>query len=552
MRDCTRWHVIIATLTLALLSACGDTQRPEPTIPFPRDHANTLHRGNGVEPQTLDPHKAEGVPSSNILRDLFEGLTATAQDGGVEPAAAQSWTISDDGRVYTFKLRQTARWSNGDPVTAQDFVFGLRRSVAPATGSKYAQTLAPILNAEAIIAGDKPPEALGAQALGPHTLEITLKGPTPYFLGLLTHSTTYPVHRASLERFGDEFAKPGTLVSNGAYRLVEWVMQSHVRTVRNTHYWDNANTSIDQVFFYALENQATEAMRFRIGDLDMTYEVPVAQVPWLRKHLDEYYTVHTYLGTYYYGFNVTRAPFKDAPELREALSLAIDRDVIVEKTMQNAGEQAAYGWVPPAVPGYETQVLPYAELTQAQRNERARALYRKAGYSEQNPLEVEIRYNTNQNHKRVAIAIAGMWRETLGARVKMVNEEWKVFLANRKAKQVTEVFRAGWIGDYNDPKTFLELLHSNHGINDSGYSNPQYDALLERAATTVDPQERLRILAEAERLMLAEHPVTPIYYYVTKRLVSPRVGNFRGNIMDHHYTKNLYLTDVPAQTAALR
>ena len=501
-----------------------------------------LRRGNGAEVQTLDPHKAEGVPASNILRDLYEGLVSEAPDGRLVPGVARSWTIEDDGRRYRFHLRPEARWSNGDPVTAQDFVFSLRRSVDPATGSKYSQILAPILNAEAIIAGKKPVTALGVKALDDHTLEIRLKAPTPYFLGLLTHSTAYPVHRASLQAEGEHFSRPGKLVSNGAYRLTEWVVHSHITLVRNRHYWDDAHTRIDKVIYYPIEDSATELKRYRAGELDITDALPLRQFRWIQKHLGDQLHIAPYLGTYYFGYNLTRPPFKDAPGLRRALSLAIDRKLLTEK-VTGLGEAPLYSWVPEGLHGYTPARLDYADWPKAKRLAEARRLYAEAGYSRQRPLTVEIRYNTSENHKKVAIAIAAMWKQALGVKTRLINEEWKVFLQNRKQKQVTQVFRAGWIGDYDDPYTFLEILRSNHGMNDSGYVNVQYDALLDQASREADPQRRFQLMRRAEAIALADHPVIPLYGYVSKHLVKPHVGGFTANVLDHHYTKHLYLRE---------
>lgn len=499
-----------------------------------------LHRGNGAEPQTLDPHRAEGVPASNILRDLYEGLTAEAPNGDLVPGGAERWEISEDGRVYTFYLRRDARWSNGDPVTAADFAYGLRRSADPATLSKYSQILSSIENAEAVIAGDMPPEALGVEVLDDYTLEVRLKAPTPYFLGLLSHSSTYPAHRASIEEHGDRFSRPGNLVGNGAYFLHNWVVQSHVHLKRNPHYWGNADVVLDEVYFHATEDQSSELKRYRAGELHFTNEVPLAQVRWIRENMPEEFRVSTYLGTYYYGFNLTQPPFKGNKELRRALTMAIQREIITEKVTR-LGEQPAYSWVPPGVNNYTAQIPEWSRWPWPRQLEEARRLYAEAGYGPDNPLHIELRYNTSENHKKVAVAIAAMLKQNLGVRVNLVNEEWKVFLQNRKQKRVTQLFRAGWIGDYNDAYTFSELMHSKHGINDSAYNSPQYDALLEQASVEGDEARRREILEEAEQLMLEDQPIMPIYFYVSKKMVSPRLDGFVPNIMDRHYSKHFRL-----------
>lgn len=499
-----------------------------------------LRKSNGAEVQTLDPHKAEGVPSSNILRDLYEGLTSEAVNGDVIPGAATSWDISKDGREYIFHLRRNAKWSNGDAVTAQDFVAGIRRTVDPATGSKYAQIVAPILNAEAITRGDKPPSELGVQAIDDYTLKLILKEPTPYILGLLNHSSTYPIHRPSLKQYGDKFSRPGQLVSNGAYQLKEWVVQSQIVLERNPYYWDNAHTVIDTVYNYPIEQYTTALKRYRADEIDWTYSLPNSQFTWIKQHLGDELHIWPYAGNYYYGFNLRQAPFKGNLKLRQALSMAIDREIITDKVTR-FGELPAYGWVPPGITQYQSCELPYAHLSREARHAQARKLYEEAGYSASNPLRVEIRYNTEENHKKIAVAVASMWKKTLGVRTSLINEEWKVFLENRKQKRITQVFRAGWIGDYNDASTFTDLLHSNHGLNDSDYKNPKYDALLAAAAGETDLKKRSEILHQAECMALADHPVMPIYYYVTKRVLKPYVGGYQDNIMDHHYSKNFYI-----------
>lgn len=498
-----------------------------------------IHLGNGAEPQTLDPHRAEGVPSSNILRNLFEGLTLEAPNGDVIPGAAESWDVSEDGLVYTFRMRPEGRWSNGDRVTARDFVFGLRRSVDPKTLSNYASILGPIRNAEEIILGQLPPEELGVETVDDLTLVIRLNGPTPYLPGLLNHNVSYPVHAGNIQEFGTRFARPGNLISNGAYVLDAWVVQDHIKLVRNRNYRDDANTHIEEAYFYPTENQDAELKRYRAGEFDVTEQVPYQQLTWIRENLGDELVIAPYLGSYYFGYNVTRPPFKDNAALRKALAMAVDREIITER-ITGAGEIPAYGWVPP-VTGYEGQQVEWADWTQEERDTEARRLYAEAGYSQENPLQVEILYNTNENHKRISVAIASMWNQTLGVDTRLVNEEWKVFLETRRRKETTEVFRAGWIGDYNDAFTFAQLRYSKNEMNHSGYASNSYDALLEAAAMESDAVERARIIQESERVLLEDMPVIPIYFYVSKHLVKPWVGGRQPNIMDHHHVKDFYI-----------
>ena len=497
-----------------------------------------LRRGNGAEPQTLDPGRAQGIPESNILRDLFEGLVTDDVCGHLIPGVAHTWSVTPDGLTYTFLLRDTARWSNGDPVTAQDFVFSLRRTVDPATGSQYGAILEPIANAREIVSGKAKPDSLGVEAQDTHTLVIHLHRPAPFLLGILAHQAAYPVHPATVVRYGLDFARPGRLVSNGAYRLKDWVVQSHVLLERNAAYWDDGHTRFDAVHYEATEDIFSELKRFRAGELDITETVPATQVGWIRKHLPGALRTAPYLGVYYYGLNLTKPPFRDNPELRRALALAIERDILTGKIL-HSGEQPAYGFVPP-MPGYEGATLPEARMSREERWEKARELYAQAGYSTQRPLEVELLYNTQSDHKIMAVAIAQMWKQVLGVRVRLINQEWKVFLQTRQEKRDTQVFRAGWIGDYGDPETFLSILASWHEMNDTGYASKVYDDALETAMAEPDAMRRMQLLRSAEQILLQDLPVIPLYFYSSKHLVSPDLGGFAGNIMDRHPSRWLY------------
>lgn len=531
----------------ALLAVTACSSDYEPSGPIGGESGTELadrqviHIGNGTDPQTLDPHRAQGVPESNIGRDLFEGLIAEAPNGDLIPGVAESWDVSDDGKTYTFHLRGDARWSNGDPVRAGDFVFGMRRSVDPATLSVYSFILAPIENAQAIIAGEADPDALGVTAVDDATLEIRLENPTPYFLGLLTHSASYAVHPGNVEEHGTDFVRAGNLVSNGAYQLDEWVVQSHVKLVKNPNYWNADTVTIDEVYYHATEDVAGELKRFRAGELDITNTIPKSQLEWIRENMPERLLIAPYLGSYYYGLNLTKPPFEDAPALRRALALAIDRDIITEQ-ITAAGEIAAYGWIPPRIANYEGAQMPEAEWTQEEREAEARRLYEQAGYTSDNPLNVEILYNTQDDHRRIAVAIASMWREVLGVQASLVNQEWKVYLDTRNQKN-TQVFRAGWIGDYNDPYTFAEIARSTSELNDSGYSNPEYDRLLDEASAETDLEKRAAILAQAELVLLDDMPLIPLYFYVTARMVQPWVQGYEANIMDHFRVQDMAILE---------
>lgn len=521
-----------AACAALLLAGCGETGSPalEP---------NVLHRGLGAEPESLDPHRSRSMEAGDVQRDLGEGLTGYSADGVLEPRAAQGWEISADGRTYTFRLREEARWSNGEPVTAGDFVYSFRRLVDPATAAFYSQSVIDIVNARAIVAGELPPEALGVSAPGEFTLVIELEDAVPYFLALLTHPSVFPAHRGSVEG-GETYARPGNFVTNGAYRLVAWELGSYLELTRNEHYWDNENTAIDRVRWYVTPEPQVELNRYRAGELDITDSVPAEMFARIRERRPDELKVSPYLAVYYYGLNLTRPPFEDEPLLREALSMAIDREVLAERII-GRGEQPAYSWVPPGVENYEAPRLPYADLSPGDRHAAAKNLYEQAGYGADNPARVEIRYNTSEIHQRIALAVQSMWREVLGVEATLVNEEFQVLLANMQAMEVTEVFRSSWTGDYNDAHAFLQVLKSGAPSNMTGYASEEYDSLLQRAAGQTDPGLRRLYLEEAERVLLADHAVIPLYFYVSKHLVSPRVGHWRDNVLDYHYSQHLNL-----------
>jgi oligopeptide transport system substrate-binding protein len=533
----------VAAAVLSLLVACGGGQ-PAPTpgagqVAGAAD-PSTLRRGNGPEPDTLDPQRARTDAAFNILRDLFEGLTAVGPDGAAVPGAAESWTVSADGLEYTFRLRDGLRWSNGDAVRAADYVAGMRRLVDPATASPYAQVFEPVQNAAAIVRGEQPPDTLGVSAPDDRTVVIRLSTPAPYLLGLLAQPGTFPVHGPSLERHGVEYARPGRLVSNGAFVLSDWRVGSRVVAERNPHYWNDAQTGVARVHFVHHDDAGTEFRQYRAGELDVTYVVPPQQFAWIQQNLPGELHVSPQLTVYYYGFNLRRPPFKDNPGLRRALSLAVDRERLTE-AVTGLGEAPAYGWVPRGTADYTPQQFDYASRTYAERVSEARELYRQAGYSAEQPLKVEIRYNSGEVHSRLAVAIAAMWKEALGIETTLYAEEFRALLQSIQAGTDTQVFRSSWVGDYNDAFTFAQLLQSDFGINLTGYSNPRYDALLGEATRQPDPARRRALLEEAERLMLADHPVLPLYFYVNKHLVKPYVSGWSDNVMNVQYSKDLRL-----------
>ncbi len=510
-----------------LMTALGGVARADAT--------HSLLIGNGPEPESLDPQKATSVSAGNVLRDLYEGLTGLSPRGELVPAAAESWTWSDDGRELRLALREGLRWSNGDVLTAEHYAAGLRRLLDPATNAGYANLFAAIEHAAEVAAGTRPPADLGMLVDDDRHLRIRLDRPLANLPALLAHPAASPLHPADLA------AKPGRArLGNGAYRLLEWTPQSRIVLARNPGYWNAAAVQIEQVQFIPTEDLNSELKRYRAGEFDVSSTVPAAQVHWIREHLGNELHVATYLGSYFYGYNLTQPPFKAQPKLRLALSMAVDRQLIVDKVLQGLAAPA-WSLVPPGTRDYSPQLPVWATWPREQRLAEARRLYTEAGYSVERPLEVEIRYNTQDDHKRIAVVIAAMWKQALGVRVKLVNEEWKVFLQHRRGRILTQAFRNTWIGDVDDAASFAELFGSQHPRNDSGYAEPAYDQLLNTAAESVDPARRRAALEAAERQLLRDAPILPIYFYVSKHLVKPRVEGWQDNLLDWHYSKDLRL-----------
>lgn len=515
---------------LAVVPSCGGGT--------PETAESVLNRGIGPDPESVDPQLSRSTQAQRVLRDLFEGLLSYSADGQLEAGVAERWEISDDGLQYSFWLRPDARWSNGDAVTAEDFVFSFRRLVDPATIAVYAKLLSSVVNAPAITAGELTPEQLGVEARDQRELVISLQRPNSIFLFLLAQPPTFPVHRGSIAEHGERFTRPGNLVSNGAYMLQGRTLGSVLELRRNDYYWDNEATSIDVVRHHVTEEPSNELNRYRTGELDITATVPSDAFKQLYEDRPDELRIAPTLSVYYYGFNLNHPVLGSNPKLREALSLAIERETLAEDVVAR-GETAAYSFVPPGTHNYEPPRLTFADMSMQDRHDLARRLYAEAGFSENNPLVIEVRYNTSDTHKRVALAIQDMWREVLGFEATLINEEFRVLLANVRAMQITEIFRLNWTGDYDDAYTFLGIFQSNHPSNSFAYSNDKFDELLERAAEQTDLSRRRLYLEEAERVMLADHPMMPLYFYVSKHLVNLRICGWQDNMLDYHYSRHL-------------
>jgi oligopeptide transport system substrate-binding protein len=522
-----------------LLTGCSAKERHAAGGDIPAG-ARILLRGNGPEPDSLDPQKARTNEAQTILRDVCEGLTTLDRQARASPGVARAWQVSEDGRTYTFELRADARWSNGDRVVAGDFQAALRRLVDPATASQYAQVVDVVANAAQIISGEAKPQSLGVSTPDESTVVISLSAPAPYLPGLLAHPSTCPVHRATLEANPASFAKPGTAVTNGAFMLKEWVQGVHVLAVRNREYWNDAATRIDAVKYLHIADENAELTRYRAGDLHVTNAVPRGQFDWIKAHLPEELHLSPQLNTYYYGFALDREPFARRPALRRALSLVIDRERLAQSVLR-VGERPAYGWVPPGIHDYTAQSFDYAGQSMAARVTEARRLYAAEGYDAARPLSFELRYNAGDVHTKVAVAVSSMWREALGVDARLVAVEFRSLLQDIDRREV-EVFRSSWLGDYNDAYTFAQYLKSDFGINLPRYSSAEYDALLGQAAAETDPSRRRALLEQAERTMLADHPLLPIYFYVNKHLVKPQLEGWYDNVMNVVYSKDLALS----------
>jgi oligopeptide transport system substrate-binding protein len=530
--------LLATVLLLSGLGACGSGENR--VTAGNRD--GVLHWGNASEPQGLDPHIATGVPEHKIITALMEGLVLK-DSTTLEPipGVAKSWDISDDGRVYTFYLRENARWSNGDPHNAHDYVWSWWRALQPALGNLYAYMYFPIENAQPYYEGTISDfEQVGVKALDDYTLRVTLENATPYFLQLLDHYSLFPVHRPTIEKFGaaDErgtrWTFEGNLVGNGAFQLEEWKINRHVRVGRNPYYWGADDVKLNQIYFYPTENITTEERMYRAGQLHYTYEVPVDKVAVYQEKGSGELQIYPYLGSYFYRFNTNVEHLKDR-RVRRALGMAVDRQQITDQVLK-AGQVPSYAITPPDTMGY----FPDSDLSFDP--DKARALLAEAGYPNGAGFPVtEILYNTQEEHRKVAVAIQQMWKQYLNIDVKLLNQEWKVYL-DSETNFDYEISRASWIGDYVDPNNFLDMWLCGGGNNRTGWCNPEYDRLiLEDAPKAPDHAARLKIFAKAEKMLLADMPVMPIYIYTSKHLISPAIQNFPKNILNQPSFKDMYL-----------
>ena len=488
---------------------------------------------------TADPQMVEDVSGSYFVRDLFEGLMNQDADGNLIPGVATGYTTNDAKDVYTFTLRDNARWSDGNPVTAHDFVYSWRRLADPATASPYSwfADIMALENVGAVMSGESPPEALGIRALDNHTLEVRLTASLPYFAAMTTHASTFPSPQWTVRTFGDGWTKPGNIVGNGAYVLTEHIPNETATRERNTMYWNNDATIIDKVVTLVINDENTDFTRWEAGETDKG-AVPSGQYPRLKAEYPDEAISFPRLCTYYMTFNLSPSgpeAFKDV-RVRQALSYALDRSVVTDKILQG-GQIQAFTFTPGATAGFEVPEVAFGQMSQDQRNVNAKLLMAAAGYGPDNPLKFEYMYNTSEGHKKIAIGAQQMWKETLGAEATLANQEWKTFLKTRGGQNF-DVARGGWCGDYNEASTFLDLMTTPSGYNDGKFSNAEVDELMTSARTMSDATSNY---TRVEEIMANEMPIIPVYHYTGVFMLR---NNLKGwpfnNVEQNVYSRDLY------------
>ena len=500
--------------------------------------------GNGTEPKTLDPQRATGVPENKIISALIEGLITyhPTDDNLPEPGMAESWQPNADASAWTFKIRDETLWSNGDPVTAHDFVYTYKRMLDPAFPGEYSQMLYILKNAQEYKEETITDFSMvGVTAIDDKTLRMELVGPTPYFLNMLKHYSWFPVHPPTIEAHGGildmsgSWTLPENYVGNGSFVLAEWRPNQYLRVTRSPTYWDRDKMKLNEIYFYPVEDDNTEHRMFWSGLLHITGTVPTNDVPYLRENHPDLIHIDDYLGTYFYRLNVTREPLNN-PLVRKALTLAIDRQAIVEKV--TLGDQKpAHAYVPAGFNDYPTPDIVHYNP------EKARELLAEAGYPDGEGFpELYLLFNTSEGHRKIAQAVVDMWNKNLNINMQLENKEWKVYL-DAKTHLDYDVSRSAWIGDYMDPITFLEMFTTGNGNNDTGWSNPEYDRLLQAAFRSRTEEEHFEYLLAAEQILLDELPIVPVYWYTRIYMKDPRVKNWNPKLLDNRPYKYIYLSE---------
>lgn len=491
------------------------------------------------DPRSLDPSLVTDVVGQHVIDDLFEGLVTVGEDGRTVPGVAQTWETGADGKTWTFHLRSDARWSNGAAVTADDFVYAWRREVDPATGSEYAQGLAPIENALDIGAGKLPTNKLGVESFGRYTLVVHLHNPTAYLLALLNNAFLDPLYEPAIKQWGESWTQPGHMVSNGAFQLSDRVINGHIGLTKNPHYWGAAKVRLSKVNYLIVADNNSTTDQYLAGNIDFTERFNKTEKERLQQTLGDQLVTAPTFATAMFGFNLAKPPFADNPKLRLALNMAIDREIL-DTYVQHGVGVAAYNIMPP-LDGYEPAIPDWAHLPDDQRHALARKLYHEAGYSDSHPLETVLTYDSGgPEDRRFMEAMSAMWLMNLGAKVQIYNLEWKVFLQARQLRQPA-LFWDAWSGDFPDPFTFMQLYQTGFGLNDTQYSNPQVDALIDRATNTNDNAARMEMFHKAEAILNEDAPVVPVYYFVSTHLIKPFVKGWKSNTMDRNLSQYMYI-----------
>lgn len=526
---CALWLSSLSSVALAAEVPAGTALAPK----------QELVRHIKDEPASLDPAKAVGLPEIQVIRDLFEGLVNQDEKGNIVPGVATHWQ-SNDNKIWTFSLRNDAKWSDGTPVTAQDFVYSWQRLVDPKTTSPFAwfAALAGITNAQAIIDGKARPDTLGVTAVDAHTLRIQLDKPLPWFVNLTANFSLYPVQKANVES-DKNWTRPGKLIGNGAYVLADRVVNEKLVAVPNVHYWDNARTVIQKVTFLPINQESSATKRYLAGDIDITESFPKNLYKKLLKEIPGQVYTPAQLGTYYYAFNTQKGPTADS-RVRLALSMTIDRRIIAEKVL-GTGEKPAWHFTPDVTAGFKAEPTQMEQSSQEELNAQAKTLLQAAGYGPNRPLKLTLLYNTSENHQKIAIAVASMWKKNLGVDVKLQNQEWKTYIDSRNTGNF-DVIRASWVGDYNEPSTFLSLLTSHNTGNISRFSSPAYDKVVNQATLENTEKARNADYNEAEKILAEKAPIAPIYQYTNGRLIKPWLKGYPiENPEDVAYTRTMYI-----------
>lgn len=533
-----RWKQVCALglailLSTGFMAGCGkETAKPV---------AKPFRIANGAEPETLDPRKAIGVPEGIVLRQLFEGLATQDAKGNPIAGVAEKWEVSPDGLTFKFFIRNTAKWSNGDPVTAQDFEYAWKKVLDPKFASKYADQLYYIKNGEAFNKGKASIEEVGVKALNDTTLEVKLEKPTPYFVFLTSFFTYFPVHKKTDEANPQWHSDPKTFVGNGPFKITNWSHNSKIDLVKNDHYWNKGVVKLNNVEINLSDNRKTLLDMFENNQLE-TVEVspPLAEIPRLQK--DNKLKILPYIGTYYYCINVQKAPF-DNDKVRKAFSLALDRAAIVA-AVTKGGEKPALAWTPYGLPdakaGEDFRTVG-GDYFKDKDIETAKKLLAEAGYPDGKGLpEITLLYNTSDEHKVIAEAVQEMWKKNLGVTVNLTNQEWKVYLQTR-AKGDYQLARSAWIGDYLDPMTYIDTLTGGNGNNHTRWANSEYDKLVKQAQSTLDPAIRMKAMHDAEKILMSDMPVIPIYFYTSKIMEKNHVKGVIRDALGAVYLREAYI-----------